>query len=96
MWTTSVERQERLEGSQNAVGEIEDDLLIIAADKELSTTATEVTQMLEGTPAFSGIGGTRRALMDNGIVEIWSTHFNLFYMLIVLLNRFISKSKLIN
>ena len=32
--------------------------MIIAADKELSTSATEkVTQMLAGTPAFSRIGG---------------------------------------
>ena len=40
------------------MGEI-DDLLIIAADKELSTSATEkATQMLEGTTTFSGIGGS--------------------------------------
>ena len=31
----------------------------------------------------------RRSLMDNEIVKIWTIHYNLFHMLIVLLNRFI-------
>ena len=44
-------------GGPNVVGEIDDEaILILAADKDLSTTATErITEMLEGTPAFSGI-----------------------------------------
>ena len=47
----------RTGGGQNAVGEVEEEqMLILAADKELTTSATErVTQMLGGTPAFSGI-----------------------------------------
>ena len=50
----------RTGGGPNAAGEVEDeDALILAADKELSTSATErVSQMLEGTPAFSGISGS--------------------------------------
>ena len=49
----------RTGGGQNAVGEVEEEqMLILAADKELTTSATErVTQMLGGTPAFSGIIG---------------------------------------
>ena len=47
-------------GGPNAAGDVEDeDALILATDKELSTSATErVSQMLEGTPAFSGISGS--------------------------------------
>ena len=50
----------RTGGGPNAAGEVEDeDALILAADKELSTSATErVSQMLEGTPAFSSISGS--------------------------------------
>ena len=46
-------------GGQNAVGEVEEEqLVILAADKELTNSATErVTQMLGGTPAFAGITG---------------------------------------
>ena len=47
-------------GGPNVVGEIDDyAILILSADKELSNTATErITEMLEGTPAFSGITGS--------------------------------------
>ena len=49
-------------GEPNAAGEVEgedEDALILAADKELSTPATErVSQMLEDTPAFSCISGS--------------------------------------
>ena len=47
-------------GGPNAVGEIDDEaILILAADKDLSTTTTErVTEMLEGTPAFNDITGS--------------------------------------
>ena len=50
----------RIGGGPNAAGEVEDEYaLILAADKELSTSATErVSQMLEDTPAFSGISGS--------------------------------------
>ena len=49
----------RTGGGQNAEGEVEEEqLVILAADKELTNSATErVTQMLGGTPAFSGITG---------------------------------------
>ena len=49
----------RTGGGQNAVGEVEEEqLVILAADKELTNSATErVTQMLGGTPAFAGITG---------------------------------------
>ena len=47
-------------GGPNVVGGLDDEaILILAADKDLSTTATErITEMLEGTPAFSGITGS--------------------------------------
>ena len=50
----------RTGGGPNAAEEVEDEYaLILAADKELSTSATErVSQVLEGTPAFSGISGS--------------------------------------
>ena len=49
----------RTGAGQNAVGEGEEEqLVILAADKELTNSATErVTQMLGGTPAFAGITG---------------------------------------
>ena len=49
----------RTGGGQSAVGEVEEEqLVILAADKELTNSATErVTQMLGGTPAFAGITG---------------------------------------
>ena len=49
----------RTGGGPNAAGEIEDvDALILRADKEQSTSTTErASQMLEDTPAFSGISG---------------------------------------
>ena len=39
-------------------------------------------------------GGARRALIHNGIVEVWSTHSNLFYMLIVLAESIYHKIKI--
>ena len=50
----------RTGGGPNAAGRVEDeDALILAADKELSTFATErVSHMYENTPAFSGISGS--------------------------------------
>ena len=45
----------RTGGGQSAVGEVEEEqLVILAPDKELTNSATErVTQMLGGTPAFA-------------------------------------------
>ena len=45
-------------GRKNAVGEVEEEQLVILADKELTNSVTQrVTQMLGGTPAFAGITG---------------------------------------
>ena len=49
----------RTGGGENAVGEVdEEEMLILATDTQLTNSATDrVTEMLEGTPAFSGITG---------------------------------------